>query len=186
MEELFRLARQGDQDAFARWMGLVEMLLRRSLWRFARAVDVEVVVQETFMRMWIAARDQAREITGANASLKFAFRVARNVALEELRRARQDIMVDLNELDELSEGRIETVLPDPALARAIRDCRERLPDQPRRALSARIDQGHLPDRALAERLRMKANTFLQNIVRARRLLRECLERRGVRLGEILS
>ncbi len=186
MEESFRLARQGDQDAFARWMGLVELPLRRSLWRFARAVDVEVVVQETFMRMWIAARDPGREISGSNASLKFAFRVARNVALEELRRARSDLMVDLDELDELPEGRIEAALPDPALARAIRDCRERLPDQPRRALSARINDGHLPDRALAEQLRMKANTFLQNVVRARRLLRECLERRGVRLGEILS
>ena len=186
MDESFRLARQGNQDAFARWMGLVELPLRRSLWRFARVVDVEVVVQETFMRMWLAARDQAREISGSHASLKFAYRVARNVALEELRRARQDLRIDLEELDGLPEGRFEVPLPDPALARAIRDCREKLPEQPRRALSARIDQGHMPDRALAERLRMKANTFLQNVVRARRLLRECLERRGVRLGEILS
>jgi len=31
---------------------------------------------------------------------------------------------------------------------------------------------------------MKVNTFLQNIVRARRLLRDCLRRRGVPLEEI--
>ena len=44
MEEAFRLAKAGDMEAFARWMGKVELPLRRSLRRFARAVDVEVVV----------------------------------------------------------------------------------------------------------------------------------------------
>jgi len=39
---------------------------------------------------------------------------------------------------------------------------------------------------LAERLRMRLNTFLQNIVRARRSMEKCLEGRGVRLEEVMS
>ena len=186
LEEAFRLARSGNPEAFAEWMGMAEIPLRRSLRRFARAVDVEVVVQETLLRMWLLANDPQWVLEGDNASLKFTFRVARNVALEEIRRFRQDRFVNMNTLDSLPEGCVEPELPDPALGQAINDCIERLPKQPRRVLSARMRDGWLPDREIAGGLWMKVNTFLQNIVRARKLLADCLERRGVRLGEILS
>jgi len=182
----FGRARLGDREAFAAWMGMVEIPLRRSLQRYARAVDVEIVVQETFLRMWLLAIDPNRTLAGDHAALKFAHRVARNVAQEEMRRYRQDRFVDLGVLDDLPEGRVEPDPPDPALGRAIADCLDRLPSQPRAALSARLHDGLRPDRELAARVRMKGNTFLQNIVRARRLLRACLEKRGVRLAEILS
>jgi DNA-directed RNA polymerase specialized sigma24 family protein len=183
VEEAFKRARAGDRNAFAEWMGMVEIPLRRSLGRFARAVDVEVVVQETLLRMWLVARDAARVLTGPSASIKFAFRVARNVALEEIRRCRQDRFVDMDVLKDLPENSFDPAPSDPALARAIKECINGLPSQPRKALAARLDQGRLPDRTLADCLRMTINTFLQNIVRARRLLRDCLERRGVRLEE---
>jgi len=186
LEELFRLARQGDRAAFARWMGMVEIPLRRSLHRFARAVDVEAVVQETLMRMWLVAGDCERMLQGSQASLKYAFAVGRIVALEEMRRYRQDRFVNLETLDGLPEGRIDPDPPDPALARKLQECMERLPGRPREALWARVHNSRLTDRQLAANLRMKTNTFFQNIVRARRLLRECLERRGVRLEGILS
>ena len=44
LDELFLLARSGEPDAFAEWMGMVEIPLRRRLRRFARAVDVEAHV----------------------------------------------------------------------------------------------------------------------------------------------
>ncbi len=185
-DELFLLARSGEPDAFAEWMGMVEIPLRRSLRRFARAVDVEVVVQETLARMWLVANDPQRVLEGRDASLKFAFRVARNVALEETRRWRLDRFVDLEKLEDLPEGSIDPEPSDPALARAIDDCIKRLPDQPRSALAARLEGDCLPDRVLAEGLRMRLNTFLQNIVRARKSLEKCLEGRGVRLREVLS
>jgi len=185
LDAAFRLARSGDRAAFAEWMGMLEIPLRRSLRRWARAVDVEVVVQETFLRMWLIACDSDRVLEGDSASLKFAFRVSRNVALEEMRRCRNDRFVDLETLDNLPEGRVEIDPPDPALARALRTCLAKLPAKPLAAISARLREGCLPDRRLAEGLRMKLNTFLQNIVRARRLLRDCLEKRGVRLAEIL-
>jgi len=186
LEKLFQLARLGDRGAFAQWMGMVEIPLRRSLHRFSRAVDVEAVVQETLVRMWLVAGSPERVLEGSSASLKYAFAVARIVALEEMRRYRQERFVELDVLDNLPEGRINPDPPDPALARKIQDCMEGLPRQPREALWARVHDGRLPDRQLADALRMKANTFFQNIVRARRLLRKCLERRGVRLEEILS
>lgn len=185
-DELFLLARSGEPDAFAEWMGMVEIPLRRSLRRFARAVDVEVVVQETLARMWLVASDPQRVLEGRDASLKFAFRVARNVALEETRRWRLDRFVDLGKLEDLPEGSIDPEPGDPALARAIADCFRRLPGKPRSALAARLEGDCLPDRVIAERLRMKLNTFLQNIVRARKSLEKCLEGRGVRLREVLS
>ncbi len=185
VENAFRFARSGDKDAFARWMGIVELPLRRSLARFARAVDVEVVVQETFMRMWLIACDETRFLEGKNASLRFAFRVAKNVAREEVRHARLEQFVDPQELEKLQKDCLNPKLPDPALGKAISECIERLPTQPKRALEARIRDGHLPDRDLAQGAKMKLNTFLQNIVRARKLFADCLERRGVRLGELI-
>ena len=186
VDELFQFASSGEPDAFAEWMGMVEIPLRRSLRRFARAVDVEVVVQETLVRMWLVAGDPERILEGRGASLKFAFRVARNVALEEIRRCRHDRFVDLDKLDNLPEGSLDPHLCDPALSRAITECIESLPDQPRKALTARLDNDCLPDRVLAEHLRMRLNTCLQNVVRARRGLENCLEDRGVRLEEVLS
>jgi RNA polymerase sigma-70 factor (ECF subfamily) len=62
-------------------------------------------------------------------------------------------------------------------------CRERLPAKPREALDARLaESGGDPDAALAERLGMKKNTFLQNFTRARTMLAECLEKNGVDLA----
>lgn len=181
----FRRAGMGDAEAFARWMTIVEHPLRRSLARFASAVDAEVVVQETMMRMWLVACDPARRLEGDSASLKFALRVARNVALEELRRTRLHQFVDDEELNRLPEISYTPEPSDPALRKAIRECLERLPEKPKTAMMARVSAGHLPDRDLAANVRMKLNTFLQNIVRARRLLADCLEKHGVRLGEIL-
>lgn len=186
LDELFQLARFGETDAFAEWMGMVEIPLRHSLRRFARAVDVEVVVQETFMRMWLVASDPERILEGRGASLRFAFRVARNVALEEIRRNRLGRLVNLGGLEDLPEGSIDPEPADPALARAIAECFKRLPGKARSALAARIKGDCLPDRQLAARLQMKLNTFLQNIVRARQAMEKCLEGRGVRLREVLS
>ena len=113
LDESFLLARSGEPDAFAEWMGMVEIPLRRSLRRFARAVDVEVVVQETFVRMWLVANDPQRILEGRDASLKFAFRVARNVALEEIRRCRLDRFVDLGHAGRPAGRQLS--IPNPAI-----------------------------------------------------------------------
>jgi DNA-directed RNA polymerase specialized sigma24 family protein len=186
IESAFRRAGSGDADAFAEWMGMVEYPMRRSLAAFARAVDVEVVVQESFLRMWLIACDPARCLEGENASLKFALGLARNVALEELRRTRIYQYIDDKSSDALPEICIAPEFPDPALRRAIHECLDRLPAKPKTALRARIQDGDLPDRDLAQDAGMKLNTFLQNIVRARKFMARCLENKGVKLDGVLS
>jgi RNA polymerase sigma-70 factor (ECF subfamily) len=75
--------------------------------------------------------------------------------------------------------------PDPLLRRLIAVCLSLLPTQPRRALEGRLRSGGAePDAALAAGVGMRLNTFLQNVGRARRLLGECLRRKGVALEEI--
>ena len=165
----FERARRGDVGAFADWMALVEHPVRGSLRRFARAIDVESALQETFLRMWIASQDHERTFTGEDASLRFTLRVARNVALEEVRRARLDRLVAIDDLDPSSELSIDPTPPsDPGLLRAIKDCVSRLRGKPRDALLTRLARGHeLGDRDVAASLGMAVNTFLQNVVRAR-------------------
>jgi RNA polymerase sigma-70 factor (ECF subfamily) len=76
---------------------------------------------------------------------------------------------------------------DPLLQRAIQDCGARLPSKPALALRVRLaNEGVDPDARLAERLGMRVNTFLQNIVRARKLIADCLRKRGIDLALELS
>jgi RNA polymerase sigma-70 factor (ECF subfamily) len=75
---------------------------------------------------------------------------------------------------------------DPLLRRALEACREKLPGKPAAALAQRLaTSGDEPDAVLARRLGMTLNTFLQNFTRARRLLADCLKKRGVDLPGVV-
>ena len=86
----------------------------------------------------------------------------------------------LADLDPSSEPLIDpTPPPDPGLLRAIKDCLSRLRGKPRDALLARLARGHEShDRDIAKELGMAVNTFLQNVVRARKAVAACLEGKG--------
>src|SRR5688572_27200393 len=179
----FAGAQRGDTEAFAAWMARVEGPLRRSLRPFAYAVDVEAVLQEGLMRMWRAA--PALELKGSDASLRYALRVVRNLAISEARRLRRLAPLDLDALEQLPEGRVEPdPVPDAGLRRIILECIEKLPPRPRQALRHRMSGYIFTDRDIAEMLDMTVNTFLQNIVRARRLVAKCLGRQDVHLEGI--
>ena len=170
----------GNENAFEAWLAGAEGPLRRSLRRFAVAVDTESVVQESLLRIWqVAHRCEADG--KPNSLLRLAVRIARNLAVDEIRRRGSVLPVgfpddapdDLNPVD-------PSLPPDPLLRKRIRDCLRSLAGAPARALLLRLtDPGGTPDRALAEQARMRLNTFLQNVSRARRLLARCLERKGV-------
>jgi RNA polymerase sigma-70 factor (ECF subfamily) len=177
--------RDGDADAFARWMAGAEPCLRASLRSFASAVDVEAVLQEALLRTWQIAPRVASD-GKPNALLRVGLRIARNLALSERRRAR-NLPADQEALDRALEGDPTHMpspsAPDPALRDAIVHCADALPAQPRSALRARLESaGAEPDDALADRLGMRKNTFLQNFGRARKLLADCLRRRGIDLA----
>jgi len=184
IDELFAQVRDGNSVAFAEWAGRVERPVRLSVMRYARAVDLEVVVQDCLLRMWLLATSP-RELEGENASLRMAIAVARNVAREELRRTRRDVHAPLEDVENALEVMVEpSPAPDPGLARAIRECLEKLPGRSRTALLKRIEHGATqPDCDLAASLGLKLNTFLQHIVRARKRMAECLARKGVEMLE---
>jgi len=170
---------RGDSDAFGHWIAAAEPALRRSLVRYRASVDVEIVVQETLLRVWqLAPRVQADG--QPNCLLRWASRCAKNLALDELRRSRRFVPSDEVAEIELAEPAIEA---DVLLRERIADCQRRLPEKPGLALQARIDSaGGAPDETLAGMLSMKLNTFHQNLARARKLLAECLRRAGIEWG----
>ena len=146
------------------------------------------MVQEALLRVWQAA---ARFVSDGRPDglLRLAIRIARNLAVSELRGRRID-PVEIEALEHEAE-RYEFMLPppppaDPFLRRTIEACRKALPPQPRAAFDARLESLGEPDDEPARRLGMKVNTFLQNLSRARRFMAECLRRRGVALAEELS
>lgn len=166
----------GDPDEFGRWVAGAEPAVRRSLSSFAARVDVESVLQEALLRLWQLAprfEPDGRE----NGLLRLCLRIARNLALDELRQARR-----IEPGDEVDPTPIDPVVPDPLLRQWIEECRQRLPQKPALALAARLENaGAEPDEILAARLGMKPNTFLQNFTRARKLLADCLRAHGVEL-----
>lgn len=182
----------GDTRAFGRWMAGAEGRIRDSLRSFATVIDVESVLQESLLRVWqVAPRflSDGRQ----NGLLRLGIRIARNLAVSEVRRTKSrpvaddDLEVALakwEQIDVTDEG------PDPLLREVLAQCRDRLPAQPRAALDARIGSvgwdGVRSDDDLATSLGMRVNTFLQNFTRARRMLAECLKKRGVVVGEELG
>lgn len=170
----------GDAQAFGRWMSGAEGSLRRSLGSFARQVDVEAVLQESLLRVWQVA-PRFEPDGRANGLLRLAHRIARNLAISELRRTRTTPVEPALLAEGLSETeRVEARPPDPMLREAVRACRDKLPKKPRAAIDGRIEaRGSAHDVTVAARLGMSRNTFLQNVTRARKLLVECLRKRGV-------
>lgn len=152
--------------------------MRSSLRPFAARVDVEAIVQEAALRLWQVAPRFVPD-GRPNGMLRLLCRIARNLALDELRR-RREVPLDPDGHTEPAAIEIEGV--DPMLRRLVVDCFDKLPPKPALALGARLEaEGAEPDLVLCARLEMRLNTFLQNVTRARKLLAQCLEAQGVAL-----
>jgi DNA-directed RNA polymerase specialized sigma24 family protein len=178
----------GDAGAFGRWLAGAEPTLRESLRPFAARVDTEATLQEALLRTWQFAPRHVPD-GRPNSLLRVSLRIARNLAIDEARRARVAPMEDdaLEQALAAAEPAEPRGGPDPLLRRIIAECRRLLPGKPAEALSARLSAGGgEPDQALAERLGMRLNTFLQNFGRARKLLAECLQKHKVDLDAELG
>ena len=170
----------GDATAFGLWLAHAEAPVRGALRSFAHVVDTEAVLQEALLRVWQVAPKFSPD-GRPNALLRFATRVARNLALDHARRARLSPM-DLDGLERAAQAEVvvEVSPPDPLLRRALQRCIELLPARPAQVLRARLaGGGH--DLDLAEGLGMRLNTFLKNVGRAKSLLAECLRKSGITL-----
>jgi RNA polymerase sigma-70 factor (ECF subfamily) len=174
----------GDANAFARWLAGAEPNVRASLRSFAAVVDVEVVVQEALLRVWQVAARFERD-GKPNGLVRLAVRIARNLAVSELRRTHTR-PVEPRDLEDALPA-VEPSAPDPMLRQAIVDCRDKLPPRPREVLDTRLaDAGARDDVELAASLGMRINTFLQNFTRARQLLADCLRKRGIVVDQELA
>jgi RNA polymerase sigma-70 factor (ECF subfamily) len=171
----------GDARTFGNWVASVEASARSSLRPFAAFVDTEAVLQEAFLRVWQVAPRFTHD-GKPNALLRFATRTARNVAISELRKAAPSAaQLDELEIALAAESHVQPVMPDPLLRAAIAECRKKLPKQPRLALEQRLQSGGVADTVLAQRVGMSLITFLQNFTRARKFLKECLQKAGIHL-----
>lgn len=158
-------------------MAATELPLRRSLKPFAARVDVEAIVQEAFLRLWQVAPRFVPD-GRPNGFVRLLQRVARNLALDDLKRRRE-----APSERESAEIVFESTPADPMLRALIVACFEQLPPKPRLAMSSRVEtHGCEQDTHLAERCAMTLNTFLQNVTRARKLLASCLEGKGVQVS----
>jgi RNA polymerase sigma-70 factor (ECF subfamily) len=186
-EELHMLSAMaaGDAVVFARWASTAEHPLRSALRPFATSLDTEAVLQETLLRIWQVAPRFTHD-GRPHALLRFAMRTARNVAVSEWRRMGKPEQQEALEQHLQAEATVAPVTPDPHLREQIGKCREKLPKQPKAALEQRIAaEGSRDDAELAAAIGMSLNTFLQNFTRARKFLKECLEKAGIRLdGEL--
>ena len=171
----------GDAAAFGQWVAGAEPRLRGGLRSFAAHVDTEAVLQEALLRAWQVA-PRFEPDGRPDGLLRLTARIARNLALMELRRARVT-PTDAESLARIADASApDPPPPDPLLRRLIQACLDALPARPAAALRQRLAaHGRHHDQDLADLVGMKLNTFLQNIRRARLGLEACLEGKGVTL-----
>ena len=174
------------ERAFGDWCELALPSLRIGLRSYARVIDVESVVQDTAIVMWERAKaiasGQKPALEGREASLRLAYRAARNRASNMRRKHRREVLSDMEDDDLFNFTDPMLVESDPFLGERIRECSEQLKPQPAKALAIRLSHGHRPEEEQAALAGMSKNTFHQNILRARLQLKECLESMGITLG----
>jgi DNA-directed RNA polymerase specialized sigma24 family protein len=172
-----------DEDAFKRWLERIEITLRRSLRSFATVVDVEVVVQETAIRVWDLASTIVPD--GRPAFLaRWAATVARRKALNEVKRAQREVPLD--ESSDRFDTQSVQAGADPFLRARIHSCHERLPTALRRVIDMILaDGGQRPGRECAAESRISHDAFRQNLARGRRALVNCLKEHGIDIREYL-
>jgi len=166
----------GDSHAFALWVAAAEPRIRASLYSFAATVDTEAVVQESLLRIWQVA-PRFEPDGRPDGLIRLGVRIARNLCLTELRRSRPE-GINRAMLEEREDNDGYIAPPDTGLREALGSCLEKLPAKPREAFEARLRAVGQHDKVLAGTVRMRLNTFLQNIHRARLALAECLKRHG--------
>ncbi len=151
---------------------------RHRLWRYLRALGADAAEADDLAQEAMLVAHQngpAQPARDAAAQAAFVRGIARNLWLRSRRwwqrRREREIAVAV---DELWDATAEHDGGDELLAR-LRDCLGALQPRVRRALELHYHDG-LGWRAIAADLAMKANGVKTLLQRARRALRQCLER----------
>ncbi|MEJ2760082.1 MAG: RNA polymerase sigma factor [Gammaproteobacteria bacterium] len=148
-----------------------ESALKQYLMRFfVRQQDIEDVVQETFLRAFESEKTQT--ITSPRS---FLFRVAKNIALSELSRKANHLIIYMGDLGELevidSRPSLEEALEIRARLTSLSRTADALPPQCRRVLIMRKVFG-FSHKEIARRLNISARTVEKHLTKA---LQRCQE-----------
>jgi RNA polymerase sigma-70 factor (ECF subfamily) len=189
--ELVRLARRGDGEGFR---AIIQRNNRR-LYRVARAVvrddsEAEDVVQEAYVRAFAALKD----FRGDSSLATWLSRIVLNEAMGRLRRRRPTVDVSAIDKPRPAQGEIipfplVSTHPDPERAMAQRQIQilleraiDDLPETFRSVLMARAVEGMSVEET-ADLLGLRPETVKTRLHRARRLLRDALEKQ---IGPVLT
>ena len=144
---------------------------------FPSVRDVDDVVQESYLRMW-----KARTVRPIQSVRAFLFRVARNLAVDLVRREQAVPMTRMGSLDCLSvlddrPGAIE-LLTHEEKGRLLGQSLAELPDRCREIVFLHKIKG-LPQRMVAERLGLSEKTVANQIALGVKRCEEFFQRRGI-------
>ena len=174
LNSLHSLARDGDQSAEGRlFQGLTESFRIFSQQRIWNEQDCEEIVQDSLTA--IAAKYRAIDFEISFAA--WAYRVLENNILNYLRSStrRQRRLEKLTEM----EKQKTSVSPDPLLKRRLLDCLKKVNEKNIR--HARIlnfkYQGYSLEQ-ICQRLNLNRNSAYILLSRARKTLKDCLDRKG--------
>ncbi len=149
---------------------------QRPLWRYLRLLgadpdEADDLLQDTFVAF--ATRTGERPPAAPGAFLRG---IARNLLLTARRRSRRQPLTDewAAAVDQFAEQQRDAFAD--AQVDALRDCLQRLPDRARQAVQWHHVEG-LSRRDTATRLGLGDEGTKSLLQRARRLLRDCIERR---------
>ena len=159
-----------DLEVFSGWFARCEIPLKTSLRSFQSFVDVEAVVQDTAIKVWLEA-SRIRPDGRSGFLLRWARTVALNAARNAARRhGRQASMPDREEI----AGDVRP-MSDVFLRTRVQRCLERLAVPQQLAFRARLDdRGSRTDRELAASIGMSFDAFRQSMTRGRKALVACL------------
>jgi RNA polymerase sigma-70 factor (ECF subfamily) len=144
---------------------------------FPAVRDVDDVVQESFLRVW-----KARAQRPVHSTKAFLFRIARNVALDFVRRSRTSPIAPVGELAELPviderSGAADTLVVRERIA-VLTEALEALPRRCREVVVRCKLQGQ-SYREAADALGLSEKTVTEHVYRGTQRLGEELHKRGV-------
>lgn len=144
---------------------------------FPAVSDADDVVQESFLRLWTLRA--AKPIRSARA---FLFTVARNIALDSLRRARSSPVFSVPDLAALPVVEEEADVPAAARRREetalLADALQSLPARCREIILLRKFE-NLPQKEVAARLGISELTVQEQVYRGLRRMEKFFAQRGV-------
>lgn len=175
-EDLLLAVADGDQAAFERLyqltsprvFGAMLALLKRRDW-------AEEVVQEAYVRAWRNAKSYQAE---RGAAVTWIIAIARNAALDRMRKHRREILTDDLPTGEAPPEPVGNAIDDALRhdrAKTIITCLDKLDDGPRRAIILAYLYGYSHEE-LANTLDVPLGTAKSWIRRGLARLGKCLER----------